>query len=93
MATTNEVTIHNKLGLHARPAALFVKTAASFSASITVENLTKKTKPVNAKSIIGLLTGAVQQNDHIRISAEGTDEEEAVARLSALIASNFGEAE
>lgn len=93
MTATNEVIVQNKLGLHARPASLFVRAAASFSAHITIENLTKGTKPVNAKSIISLLTGTVRQNDCIRIRAEGIDEVAAVVQLSALITTNFGEAE
>ena len=93
MAVSNEVVIRHKTGLHARPAAMFVKTAASFSSQITLQNLTKQKKPVNAKSIMSLLTASVQTNDRIRITAEGADEEAAVASLSELVNNNFGETE
>jgi phosphocarrier protein HPr len=93
MATSNEVVIHHKLGLHARPAAMFVKAAAGFSARITLENLSRGTQPVNAKSILNVLSAGVKLDDRIRISAEGSDEAAAVSTLSELIASNFGEKE
>jgi phosphotransferase system HPr (HPr) family protein len=91
MATSNELVVVHKIGLHARPAAVFVKKAGSFSASITVENLSSGSQPVNAKSILGLLSIGVKMNDRIRVTAEGTDEAEAVAALSELVDSNFGE--
>jgi phosphotransferase system HPr (HPr) family protein len=93
MAISNEVVIRHKTGLHARPAALFVKTAAGFSSQITLENLTKQKVPVNAKSIMSLLTASVQTNDRVRITANGADEDAAVAALSDLVNSNFGETE
>jgi phosphocarrier protein HPr len=93
MAISKEVVIQNKVGLHARPAALFVRTAAGFTANITVENLTRGTKPVNAKSIMKVLTAAAKMDDRIRITADGTDEETAVAALSELVNNKFGEAE
>lgn len=93
MATSNDVVIHHKVGLHARPAAVFVKTAAAFSARITLENLTGGKQPVNAKSILSVLSAGVKMDDHIRIMAEGADEAAAVAALSDLVNSNFGEAE
>jgi phosphotransferase system HPr (HPr) family protein len=85
--------ISNKVGLHARPAALFVKTAASFTAKVTLENLTRGTKPVNAKSILSVLGAAAKMDDRIRITADGNDEEAAVAALSELVNTRFGEAE
>ena len=93
MAASNDVVIHHKVGLHARPAAMFVKTAAGFSARITLENLTRGTQPMNAKSILSLLSAGVKMDDRIRITAEGSDEAAAVAALSELINSNFGETE
>ena len=83
--------MRNKVGLHARPAAQFVKTAARFKSSITVANLSKGTPPANAKSILSVLTAAVQMNDRIRLNADGADEAEAVAALCVLIDTNFGE--
>jgi phosphocarrier protein HPr len=93
MATSNDVVIHHKVGLHARPAALFVKTAAGFSSRITLENLTRGTQPVNAKSILSVLSAGVKMDDQIRIAAEGADEAAAVTALSDLVNSNFGETE
>ena len=93
MTTSREIVIHNKIGLHARPAATFAKTAAQFSSRITLENLSRGARQVNAKSILSVLTAVVKQGDQIRITAEGTDEVAAVNALSELIASNFGEAE
>ncbi|QBD83741.1 HPr family phosphocarrier protein [Ktedonosporobacter rubrisoli] len=83
--------VHNKVGLHARPAAVFVKTAASFSSEISVENLSKGNGPVNAKSILRLLAAAVQTNDRIKITATGDDEKTAVDTLCQLVNTNFGE--
>ncbi len=85
------LTVRNKVGLHARPAALFVRTANKFKANIKVENLSRGSSPVNAKSILSLLTAAVECNHRIRVSAEGEDEVEAVMALKELVDSNFGE--
>ncbi len=89
MTKSLEITIHHKVGLHARPAALFVKTASNFTSQITVENVSNKSDPVNAKSILDILTSGVQMNDRIRITAEGEDEEKALAVLRDLIERNF----
>lgn len=93
MSATGEVIIQNKVGLHARPAALFVRTAASFSSRITLENLTKGTAPANAKSILSVLTASARQSDHIRITADGADEQDAIEALSNLVNTKFGEQE
>ena len=93
MAISNEVVVHHQVGLHARPAALFAKTAAKFSSSISVENLTKGTKPVNAKSVLRILTAGIQMNDRLRIVAEGSDEKAAVDALCLLILTDFEGAE
>ena len=84
--------MRNKVGLHARPAAQFVKTANQFKSRLTVENLTKGTPPANAKSILSVLSIAVQMNDRVRLSGEGGDEAAALSALCDLIESNFGEA-
>lgn len=91
MATSLELTVVNKVGLHARPAAQFVKKAASFKSQVQVENLSKVTKAVNAKSLLSLLSISVQKQDHIRITASGEDESQAVDALRELVESNFGE--
>ena len=93
MAASRDVTVRSKVGLHARPAALFVKTAGGFSALVTIENVTRGTKPVNAKSILSVLSAGVRLDDHICIMADGTDEEAAVAALADLVNNNFGETE
>jgi phosphocarrier protein HPr len=89
MPISEEIVVRHKEGLHARPAAQFVKLAASFGANIQVENLTKGSQPVNAKSIISVLSVNVVQDDKIRITAEGEQEQEAVTAIMDLIASNF----
>jgi phosphotransferase system HPr (HPr) family protein len=89
---TLELTIRNSVGLHARPASLFVRTAASFEGcNITVQNITSVGQVVNAKSILKVLTLGVQQNHQIRIEANGEKAEEALQALKALVDSDFGE--
>jgi phosphocarrier protein len=87
-ALTREVAIQNKLGIHARPAALFVKTAAKFRSEITVE---RDGENVNGKSIMGLMMLAAGQGSKLRISARGDDAEAALAELEALVSRKFGE--
>ena len=79
------------VGLHARPAALFVDLANKFSADITVCNLSAEGPWVNAKSILSLLTCGVQRGDQIGIKADGSDEDLAVEALEKLVRSNFAE--
>jgi phosphocarrier protein HPr len=87
----SDVVVQSEVGLHARPAALFIKTAGVFSSRITIENLTRGMKPVNAKSILSVLSAGVRMNDRIRITTEGADEEAAIDALAGLVESNFGE--
>jgi phosphotransferase system HPr (HPr) family protein len=89
LATSNEVVVLHSVGLHARPAAVFAKTATTFSSAIQLENLTKGTEPINAKSVLSILSAGIQMNDRLRISAEGIDEDAAVHTLSHLITSDF----
>lgn len=84
------LTVNHSSGLHARPAALLVKTAKQFSSDITVSH---NGKEANAKSILNILTLGVNQGSEISISADGEDTDEALAALEALIQGNFGEAE
>jgi len=93
LTTSHDIVVRHKVGLHARPAAQFVKAAARYKSSITVANLTKGTPPANAKSILSVLSAAVQMSDRIRLIAEGVDEENAISALCELIDSNFGEPE
>jgi len=83
--------VQNPVGLHARPAALFVQTAAQFQARIQVRNVTRETAFVDAKSILGIMSIGVAQGHQIEITAEGEDAEEALEALRMLVESNFGE--
>ena len=83
-----ETLVVNPLGLHARPAAQLVKLASSFASEI---ELVKDGMPVNGKSIMGVMMLAAESGSSIMVRAQGTDEAEAVAALSELIASGFGE--
>ncbi|GFP25343.1 phosphotransferase system, enzyme I, PtsI [Candidatus Hakubella thermalkaliphila] len=93
--SSNEITLTliNKSGLHARPAALFVQTAGSFQSTITVRNLSRNTTPVSAKSMFGVLGLGAQQNHRIAIAAEGPDAAEVLAVLRQLAGDGFGEME
>ena len=86
------VVVHNKVGLHARPAAMFVQLANKFKSDILVAKTGDgDSKEVNAKSILSILTLAVCQGTEVRIRANGEDEEDAVNALSELIETNFGQ--
>lgn len=91
MAEVLEIRIANDVGLHARPASLFVRTAAKYSSQITVRNLTTGSSPVNAKSILAVLTLGAVKNTTVAIEAEGDDAPAAIGELKALIESNFGD--
>ena len=81
--------VKHPVGLHLRPAALFVQTAGKFNSSISVANLTEPSQPVNAKSIITVLTLGVNQGMEIEIMEEGEDEKEAIQALQKLVEDNF----
>ncbi|MCD6531670.1 HPr family phosphocarrier protein [bacterium] len=83
-----EVEVVNKLGLHARPAMMLVKTASQFQSEIKI---IKDNVNVNAKSIMGVLVLAAEKGSKLKIVAEGPDEEEAVEALAKLFAEGFGE--
>jgi phosphotransferase system HPr (HPr) family protein len=80
--------IENKIGLHARPAALLVKTAAAFKSDVA---LVKGDKSVNAKSILAVMSAGVKAGDTIIVRATGEDEEQALEAITALIKSGFNE--
>lgn len=84
-------TVTHEVGLHARPAAAFVKKAAEFDADITIENLHRDGGAMNAKSMVSVFKAAVAQGHEIRIVADGSDEDAALAALLDLVESNFGE--
>ncbi|MEH2178646.1 phosphoenolpyruvate--protein phosphotransferase [Nostoc sp.] len=83
--------VSNRLGLHARPAAQFVATAARFQSKILVRNLTRNTDLVRGDSINQVTTLGVRQGHEMLITATGSDADEALAALQALFANNFGE--
>lgn len=85
------LTVVHEVGLHARPASLFVKKASSFQSDIQISNTTAGKGPVDAKSILLILTLGVDQNSEIEISASGPDEQEAIEALTELIQNNFNE--
>ncbi|MBX5445818.1 HPr family phosphocarrier protein [Sphaerobacter sp.] len=90
--TEARLTIANPVGLHARPAALFVRTAASFQSAVRVRNLTRDPeREADAKSILSLMTLGVEHGHEILIRADGPDEEAAIATLRELVESNFRE--
>ena len=84
------LTIRNKVGLHARPAAIFVQTASKFKSKVSA---VKDGREVNAKSILSVLTLGAEQGAVVTIRAEGEDEMEAVEALKELVENNFGEGE
>lgn len=81
-------TIKNKLGLHARAAALLVKTANRFVSNVSLE---KDGLEVNGKSIMGILMLAAAKGTRITLKAEGKDAEQAIETLGKLIENKFGE--
>ena len=83
-----ELTIINRLGLHARAAAKFVTLASGFECEITVRN---RDKNADAKSIMSVMMLAASKGTVIEIDAQGVDAEEAVAAIEALIQDKFGE--
>jgi phosphocarrier protein HPr len=82
------VPIVNSLGLHARPAAEFVKTSARFKANVIVR---KDSLEVNGKSIMGMMMLAAERGSELYIRTDGDDAEAALAALVALVASGFNE--
>lgn len=81
-------TIVNRLGLHARAAALLVKTASRFSSEVT---LYKEDVEVNGKSIMGILLLAAPKGSEILVATDGSDEEQAMQEIGKLIEEGFGE--
>jgi len=86
--TSQDVTVVNQLGMHARAAAKFVHLATRFEARVKVA---RDAREMDGKSIMGILLLAAARGSTITISAEGVDERDAVAALTALVQSGFGE--
>ena len=87
-SATLEVEVVNKLGIHARPAALFVKTANRFRSDIFIE---KDGEQINGKSIMGLLMLAAGPGSKLTLHAEGADASAALGELDGLIKRKFDE--
>lgn len=86
--TAKEFTVINKLGLHARPSAMFVKTASRFKCDVWVE---KDGERVNGKSIMGLMMLAAGQGSKLIITCEGSDGDKALAEIEEIIRRKFDE--
>ena len=87
-----EVEVRNPSGLHARPAASFVKAAGAFTADVRVTNLTRDAeKSASAKSVLGVMGLGVARGHQIRIVATGDDAAAAVTTLTDLVAAGLGE--
>ncbi|MEN8721090.1 MAG: HPr family phosphocarrier protein [Oceanococcaceae bacterium] len=85
---SRDLTIINKLGLHARAAARLVQTASNFSCDITLHT---PQRSANAKSIMGILMLAAAQGHVITVQARGEDADAALDALAGLVAARFGE--
>jgi phosphocarrier protein len=90
MTLHKDLTILNKMGMHARPAAQFVKRASKYKCDIWVE---KDDEPVNGKSIMGLMMLAAGRGETIKLITDGVDAEEAMADLEELVQTGFGDTE
>lgn len=83
-----KLVVLNEAGIHARPAALLVKTAAKFSSEIIIE---KNDRVINAKSIMNILSAGLKKGDEIKLKVTGPDEEEAMKALVELFEAKFNE--
>jgi phosphocarrier protein HPr len=88
--TTAKVTIANKLGLHARPAMMFVETASKFAADISVCRC-DDTETIDGKSIMQMMMLAATQGTDVKITAKGDDADNAIKTLCELVKGKFGE--
>lgn len=90
MTVTKTFTVRNKVGLHARPAAKFVKTASSLKENeIKIENVSKNSQAVNAKSFTCVLSIAANKDDEVRLIIDGENAEEAMNKFEELFESVF----
>ena len=85
---TKELVVQNKMGIHARPAAMFVRIASQFDADIFVE---KDGERVNGKSIMGLMMLAAGPGSKLLVEASGKDATKAIGELETLLANKFDE--
>jgi phosphocarrier protein HPr len=85
---TKELTVTNQLGIHARPASMFVKAASRYHSDVFVE---KDGETVNGKSIMGMMMLAAGPGSKIRVRAEGNDAAQAITELESLLHRKFDE--
>ncbi len=85
-----QLTIINKLGLHARAAAKFVTLASSFSSEV---DLSRDNQTVNGKSIMGVMMLAASRGTLLTLTTNGVDEDEAIISIEELVLNRFGEDE
>lgn len=86
--TERSVTVRNRAGIHARPAALIVQTAGKFESNIIFK---KDGEEINAKSIMGIITLGAGYNSEILVAADGADEAEAIEEIHRLFENRFEE--
>ena len=87
-----EIEVRNPSGLHARPAAEFVRAASGFASDVRLTNLTRdESRSASAKSVLGVMGLGVARGHTVRIDADGTDADVAVATLVQLITGGLGE--
>ena len=86
---TKELLVQNKMGIHARPAAMIVRITNKFKADVHVE---KEDEQVNGKSIMGLMMLAAARGSKVKFVATGPDAEQMLAEIEALFAKKFDEA-
>jgi phosphocarrier protein len=80
-----EIEVRSEAGLHARPAAAFVRMASGYASRIRLENMSMGRPAVNARSIVGVLSAGVENGHIVRITADGKDEEQALIALAELL--------
>jgi phosphotransferase system HPr (HPr) family protein len=87
-----EIEVRNPSGLHARPAATFVRAAGGFASDVRVTNLTRDgSKSASAKSVLGVMALGVARGHRIRLDADGDDADAAVTALAQMVAAGLGE--
>lgn len=86
---TAVVKIINEVGLHARPSSVLVQQVKKYQSKICISNFTLKSKSVNAKSILDILTLGIEKGHEVSLTAEGADEDDAIKFIQNLIESDF----
>ena len=86
-----ELEVRHEAGLHLRPAAIFVQTAASFESAVRVRNVTRGTPFKDAKSALGVMMLGVSHGHIIGLEADGDDAEAAIDAIKTLVENNFDE--